>query len=48
MINSNNLSYIKEKESFNSNKCGHCMSYLDVNDECTNNFCSGLIPDEYK
>ena len=45
MINPNNSSYIREREEFHSDKCGHCMSYVDVNGDCTNNLCSGLIPD---
>tara|TARA_R100000149_G_C5849267_1_gene118567 strand:- start:776 stop:934 length:159 start_codon:yes stop_codon:yes gene_type:complete len=41
--------YKKEKEDFMSDKCTHCMSYLNKeNGECENNFCESKIPEEFK
>jgi len=47
MINPNDSSYIREREEFYSDKCGNCMSYLDVNGECKNDFCSDFTPDGF-
>lgn len=44
MINPNDLAYINEREDFHSDKCGHCMSYVNDDGDCTNKFCSGIIP----
>tara|TARA_R110000824_G_C15229918_1_gene678430 strand:- start:8133 stop:8426 length:294 start_codon:yes stop_codon:yes gene_type:complete len=41
MINPDNSSYIREREDFHSDKCSHCMSYLNDNGDCTDKFCSG-------
>ena len=36
--------YLEEKEGFLSDKCSHCMSYLnEETEECDNNFCLGKI-----
>ena len=44
-----NETYQKEREEFMSDKCPHCMGYLNEdNEECDNNFCEGKIPPEYR
>jgi hypothetical protein len=48
MINTNSTSFQIEQNQFHSDKCPDCMSYTDVNDNCTNDFCSGKIPAEYR
>jgi len=44
MINPNSSIYIREREEFHSDKCGHCMSYVNDDGDCTDKFCSGHIP----
>ena len=44
MINPSDLAYINEREDFHSDKCGHCMSYVNDDGGCNNKFCSSKIP----
>lgn len=48
MINPNSTSFQIEQNQFHSDKCPDCMSYTGINGNCTNNFCSGKIPAEYR
>ena len=48
MINANSTKFQIEQNSFFSDKCPDCMSYTDNKGNCTNNFCSSLIPLEYR
>ena len=40
--------YLQEKEEFMSDKCSCCMTYLNKDNECENNFCQSKIPSEYR
>jgi hypothetical protein len=48
MIDTNSTSFQIEQNQFHSDKCPDCMSYLDQKGDCTNKFCDGLIPSEYR
>jgi len=47
MINPNSTRFQIEQNEFYSDKCPHCMSYIDENDNCNNNFCNSKIPEGY-
>jgi hypothetical protein len=41
--------YQQEKEEFLSDKCIHCMEYVNQDtEECKNGLCESNIPEEYK
>lgn len=40
--------YLQEKKEFMSDKCSCCMTYLNEDNECENNFCESKIPSEYR
>ena len=43
MINPNDTAYLLEKEDFYSDKCPHCMGYVNDQNECPDNFCEGKL-----